>query len=146
MGGILFEGTDQDIFWQDGNTTVTTDVSFLYQYLNWVAPRYRRLYGESVFWFIHSSVVKALGAPWKYTRTGLTGLWVGYPRNCNWIPRRGTRFFSPPQPPDPLTRQPSLFFNGQRCYLPGVKWSVREADHSPPISAEKEINGDILLF
>ena len=49
MSGILFEGTDQDIFWQDGSTTVTTDVRFLYQYLNWVAPGYRRLYGEPFF-------------------------------------------------------------------------------------------------
>ena len=55
MSGILFEGTDQDIFWKDGNTTVTNDVRFLYQYLNWVAHGYRRLYGEPVC-SVHPSV------------------------------------------------------------------------------------------
>ena len=43
--------------------------------------------------YIHPSVVKTLGAPWKYTGTGLTGLWFGYPNNCNWIPSRGTRYY-----------------------------------------------------
>jgi hypothetical protein len=55
------------------------------------------------------------------------------------IPGSGKIFFSTPQRPDPLWGPPSLLSNGYR----GVKQQGREADHSPPSSAEVK-NGGVI--
>jgi hypothetical protein len=48
-----------------------------------------------------------------------------------------SRIFSYPRRPDRLWGPPSFLFNGKRGALsPVVKRSGREADHSPPTSAE----------
>jgi hypothetical protein len=44
--------------------------------------------------------------------------------------------FSSPFRPDRLWGSPSLVSNGYRGFFPGVKRPGREADHSPPGSAE----------
>jgi hypothetical protein len=53
-------------------------------------------------------------------------------------PGRGWKFFSSPLPgPDRLWDPPSLLPNGYQGYFPwGIKRQGREADHSPPSSAE----------
>jgi hypothetical protein len=57
------------------------------------------------------------------------------------------RFFSPPQRPDRLWGLPSLLSNGYRGALsPEVKPQEREADHSPPSSAEVKNGGAIPPF
>jgi hypothetical protein len=49
----------------------------------------------------------------------------------------GSRIFSSPRRPDRLRGQPNLLSNGYRgLFPPGVKRQGREADHSPPRSAE----------
>jgi hypothetical protein len=53
-------------------------------------------------------------------------------------PGRGGEFFSSPPRPDRLWGPPSLLSNGYYGLFTeggGVKWPVREADHSPPSSA-----------
>jgi hypothetical protein len=51
-------------------------------------------------------------------------------------PRRGWEFFSSSPRPDRLWGPPSLPSNGYRGSFPSVKRPVREADRSPPSSAE----------
>jgi hypothetical protein len=49
----------------------------------------------------------------------------------------GYKFFFTPRRPDRLCGSTSLLSDGYRGALsPGVKWLGREADHSPPTSAE----------
>jgi hypothetical protein len=49
----------------------------------------------------------------------------------------GSRIFSSPRRPDRLWGSPNLLLNGYwRAVSPGVKRPGREADHSPPTSAE----------
>jgi hypothetical protein len=55
------------------------------------------------------------------------------------IPSRGKRFFFSPQRPRP-TQPPIQWLPG--ALSPGIKRQVREADHSPPVSAEVK-NGAI---
>jgi hypothetical protein len=57
----------------------------------------------------------------------------------------GSRIFSPPRRPDRLWGPPSLLSNDyQGALSPGVKRQWREADHSPPASAEvKKMCGSI---
>jgi hypothetical protein len=47
-----------------------------------------------------------------------------------------SRIFSSPRRPDQLWSPPSLLSNGTGGYFPGGKAAGREADHSPPNSAE----------
>jgi hypothetical protein len=48
----------------------------------------------------------------------------------------GSRIFSSPQRPDRLWGPPTILSNGYRDSFSRVKRQVREADHSPPASAE----------
>jgi hypothetical protein len=48
----------------------------------------------------------------------------------------GSRIFSTPKRSDRFWGPPSLLSNAYRVFYPGVKMPVREADHSPPTSAE----------
>jgi hypothetical protein len=50
--------------------------------------------------------------------------------------RVGSRSFTSPYRPDRLQGTLSLLSNGYRGSLPGIKRPEREADHSPPASAE----------
>jgi len=50
--------------------------------------------------------------------------------------RQKQGFFSLPSRPDRLWGLPSLLSNGYPGLFPGVKLSGREANHSPPYSAE----------
>jgi hypothetical protein len=53
------------------------------------------------------------------------------------LDNRGSGIFSPPRHPDRAWGPPSLLSNGYReAVSPGVKRLGREADHSPPASAE----------
>jgi hypothetical protein len=54
-----------------------------------------------------------------------------------------SRIFSSSHLPDRLCSPPKLLYSGYKGALsPGVKWQVREADHSHPTSAEvkKRVN------
>jgi hypothetical protein len=56
------------------------------------------------------------------------------------IPERGKRFFCMPQGPDRLLGPPNLLSSGYGGALSsGVMRLGREADHSPPSSAEVEL-------
>jgi hypothetical protein len=57
------------------------------------------------------------------------------------IPGRGKRFLSSLQRPDRLWGPPSLLSNGYRRLSPGIKRPRREADRSPPSSAQVK-NGE----
>jgi hypothetical protein len=46
-----------------------------------------------------------------------------------------SKMFSSPRHPDQFWGPPSLLFNGYRGFSPGIKRPGREADHSPPTSA-----------
>jgi hypothetical protein len=48
----------------------------------------------------------------------------------------GSKMFTSPCRPDRLWGSPNLLKNGYRGSFPGVKRHEREADHSPPTSAE----------
>jgi hypothetical protein len=52
----------------------------------------------------------------------------------------GARIFTSPCRPDRPWGSPSLLSNGYRGFSPGVKRLKREADHSPPTSAEVKKN------
>jgi hypothetical protein len=54
-------------------------------------------------------------------------------------PGRGKKFVYSPQRPDWLWGPPCLLYKGYQ----GVKWPGREADRSPPFSAEVKNGGDI---
>jgi hypothetical protein len=61
------------------------------------------------------------------------------------IPGMGKRFFSAPRRPDRLWGPPSLLYNEYQGFFPsGVKRPGREADHSPPSSAEAKNGGAIV--
>jgi hypothetical protein len=70
------------------------------------------------------------------SRDGGVGIEIGYglddPDGVRVRVLAGARIFSSPRRPDRFWGPPILLFNGR----PGLKWPVREADHSPPTSAE----------
>jgi hypothetical protein len=47
-----------------------------------------------------------------------------------------SRIITSPCPPDRLWGPPNLLYNEYRELFPGIKRPGREADHSPPTSAE----------
>jgi hypothetical protein len=67
-----------------------------------------------------------------------TGWMIGGSR-----PVRGWEFFSSPLHPDRLWGPPSHLSNGTVSL--GIKWPGREADHSPPSSAELEVWVELFL-
>jgi hypothetical protein len=77
------------------------------------------------------------------TNTELTqsvvGIATGYGLNDRGVGVRVpvvSRIFSSPRRPDRIWGPPNLVSNGYRGMSPGVKRPGREADHSPPTSAE----------
>jgi hypothetical protein len=72
-------------------------------------------------------------------RGGVVGIATGYGLDDRGVRVRepvGPRIFSSPPSPHRLWGPPNLLYNGYRGLFPGVKRPWREADHSPPISAE----------
>jgi hypothetical protein len=79
------------------------------------------------------------------SQDSLVGIATGYSLDGRGsIPGRGKRFSSTPQRPYRLWGPFSLISNGYRAVFPGVKQPGREADHSPPSSAEVKNGGAIL--
>jgi hypothetical protein len=74
------------------------------------------------------------------SRDSAVGIATGYGLDNRGVGVRvtvGSRIFSSPCRPDRLWGPPNLLSNGYRGALsPGVKRAGREADHSPPTSAE----------
>jgi hypothetical protein len=74
------------------------------------------------------------------SRDSVVGIATGYGLHDRGLGVRvpvGSRIFSSPRSPDLLWGPPSLLSNGHRGALsPGVQRQGREADHSPPASAE----------
>jgi hypothetical protein len=62
-------------------------------------------------------------------RSGRSGFQGSIPGGC-W------EFFSSPPRPERLGAHPASYPMGTRASFPGVKQPGREADHSPPSSAE----------
>ena len=76
---------------------------------------------------IYTVLVYYIQTMWKCRR----------PRNRGSIPSRSKKFFSYPKLPDRLRGPFSLIFKGYyEQFLRGVKRPGREAEHSPPSSAE----------
>jgi hypothetical protein len=76
-------------------------------------------------------------------RHNLESYWISFrSRDSNGLAARGSvpcsvRFFYCAQRADPLWGRPSLLSDGYRgLFPPGIKRPGREADHSPPSSAE----------
>jgi hypothetical protein len=55
-------------------------------------------------------------------------------------------FFYPKNRPERLWSVPNLLFNVYRRSFPGLKWQVREVDHSLPSSAELRMSGAMPLL
>jgi hypothetical protein len=75
---------------------------------------------------------------WSYQLSQYS-VWLGAgrPGDRGSIPGRGKEFFLYPLCPDRLWGPPSLLYNGYRGSFPRGKEQLgREADHSPPSSAE----------
>jgi hypothetical protein len=89
---------------------------------------------QFLFWRSHDSVVDVA------TGYGLDDQGVGVR-----VPV-GARIFTSPCRPDRLWSPPNILYNGYRSSLLGVKRQGREADNSPPTSAEiKKIHSAIRL-
>jgi hypothetical protein len=78
----------------------------------------------------------------KVSQVSIVGIATGYGLDGRGVGVRvpvGPRIFSSPSRPDRLWGPPNLLSNGYRGpgnLSPAVKRPVREADHSPPASAE----------
>jgi hypothetical protein len=74
------------------------------------------------------------------SRDSAVGIATGYGLDDRGVGVRvplGSRIFSAPCRPDRLWGPPNLLYNEYRALYPrGVKRQGREADHSPPTSAE----------
>jgi hypothetical protein len=74
------------------------------------------------------------------SRDSLVGIATGYGLDDCGVGVRApvvSRIFSSARCPDRVWGPPNLLFNGYRgLFPPGAKRPVREADHSPPASAE----------
>jgi hypothetical protein len=84
-----------------------------------------------------------------YRKVSSVGRAIGYGLNRGSIPRKSKRYEYRyfPQHPDWVRDPPSPLYNVYRgAASPGKKWPVREADHSPPFSAEVEITRAVPLL
>jgi hypothetical protein len=73
------------------------------------------------------------------SRDSAVGIATGYGLDDGGVGVRvpiGLRIFTSPSRPDRLWGPPNLLFKGYRELFPEVRRPGREADHSPPYSAE----------
>jgi hypothetical protein len=76
----------------------------------------------------------------KQYKNGSKGKKPGQAKKKSWEEQK---YFFSKKSSDPLWGPPSLVFNGYRCSFPRLKLPKREADHSPPSSAQVKNNGAI---
>jgi hypothetical protein len=88
----------------------------------------------------HKLQIFSCACAFRTSRDSSVGVVTGYGQDGRWVGVRvsvGARIFSSPRLPDRSWGPSSLLSNGyRRLFPPGVKRPGRQADRSPPTSAE----------